>query len=111
MSAITIAGTALECSDGGENEAILIGEESRAFAGNQRSSVRDQKRIFTFVTAPTVEATWDTLRAAVANRAQVTVSGQILSGDSITASVRVSAKQESGATPVRYIITGTVEEV
>jgi hypothetical protein len=105
MAAISIAGTDLEVAEGRELEPILIGEDSRAYAGNLRSSVVTQKRAFTGKTAPTLEATWDTLRAAVANRAQVTCSGIMLSGDSITAAGAVSAELERGTSPARYVIS------
>ena len=111
MAALTIGATGLECSDGGEGEPIPIGAESRAFAGNLRNTVRGQKRTFNFVTAPTTEATWDTLRAAIANRTQVTCSGTLLSGDTYIASVRASAKLYAASSPVLYIITGSGEEV
>ncbi len=110
MAGITIAGTALDCSEGAELDPIFIGEESRAFAGNLRNAVRSSKRAFSGVTIPLLEATWDTVRAAVANRAQVTVSGTILSGDSITASVTVNAKPVPGL-PDYWIITFTGAQV
>lgn len=111
MSALTIAGTALEIAEGGEDPPVFVGEVSDSFSGIERNSVRGQKRAFSFVTAPTVEATWDTLRAAVAEGAQVTCSGTLLSGDSITARVQVSAKLESGTSPARFIISGNGREV
>lgn len=104
MPGITIAGTALDCTDGGESEPTFIGEDARAFAGNLRNAVRGNKRNFSGTTSPTLEATWDTLRAAVANRAQVTVSGLLLSGDTITASLTVNAKPVPGL-PDYWIIT------
>jgi hypothetical protein len=111
VAAITIAGTALEVADGGEGEPILIGEETRAYAGNLRGSVLAAKRQFQITTAPTLEATWDTLRAAVTMGTQVACSGTVLSGDSSTFSVKVSAKLESGTSPARFIITATGVEV
>jgi hypothetical protein len=111
MAAITVFGTALECTEFTENEPIQIGEETRAYAGNLRGSVITSKRSFSFVTAPTLEATWDTLRAAVTEGTQGTVSGTGLSGDSITCSVRVSAKLESGTSPARFIISGNGVQV
>ncbi len=110
MAAITIAGIALDCPDGSEGEPTLIGEVSDSFSGIERNSVRGQKRNFTFTTVPTLEATWDSLRAAIAQRAQVTVSGLILSGDTITASVVASAKPNAGD-PGYFIITGSVRQV
>lgn len=103
MAGITIAGVALDLQEGGESDPISIGEQSRAYAGNLRSSVRGEKRAFSGVTSPTLEATWDSLRAAVAQGAQVTVSGAILSGDSYTASVRRSAKAIPGLSGYFYI--------
>ncbi len=111
MPAITIAGTALDLSDGGEGEPILVGEESRAYAGNMRNSVTTQKRTFSGTTIPYAEATWDTLRAAIANRAQVTVSGTVLSGDSITASLAATAKPAPGLSSDFWIITFNGQQV
>lgn len=107
---ITIAGTDLYCTDGGEGDPILIGEESRSFSGTLRNSVRGQKRTFSGVSSPTAEATWDTLRAAVDNGEQVTVSGEILSGDSITASVKVNAKAAPGL-PDFFVISFAGQQV
>ncbi len=110
MSGITIASNALDLTDGGEGEPFLIGEESRSFSGVLRNSVRGQKRNFSFTTVPVTEATWDTVRAAVASRAQVSVTGPIISNDTITASVRVSAKAIPGLSGY-FVITGSGEEV
>ncbi len=111
MAALTVAGTALELSEGGEGDPIYIGEEAETSSGSLRNAVTGQKRTFSFVTVETIEATWDTLRAAIANGAQVTCSGSILSGDSITASVKASAKPTTASSPIRYIITGSGRQV
>lgn len=111
MPGITIAGTALELNEGGEGEVIFIGEESRAYAGGLRSSIRSQKRTFTGTTVPTAEATWDTLRAAIANGAQVTASGVVLSGDTITASVKATAKPAPGLSTDFWVISITGQQV
>jgi hypothetical protein len=111
MAALTVAGIALEIADGGEDAPVFLGEVSDSFSGIERNSVRGQKRVFSFITAPTVEATWDTLRAAVAEGAQVTCSGVLLSGDTITGRVQVSAKLETGTASARFTITGTIREV
>jgi hypothetical protein len=110
MAALTIAGTALEIADGDEGTPVYVGSVIDAFSGTERSTVRGEKRVFSFTTAPTLEATWDTLRAAVANGAYVTCSGIMLSGDSITARVQVSAKLESGTSPARFVISGTIRK-
>ncbi len=110
MAGITIAGTALDCSEGSEGEPFLIGEVSRAYAGSLRNSVRSQKRQFSATTVPVPEATWDTIRVALANMTPVTVSGLILSGDSISASVKCSAKPVPGL-PDYWVISLQGEQV
>lgn len=88
MAAITIGGVALDCQDGTEGEPFYVGASSRAFSGNLRNSVRAQKRIFSGTSIPYEEATFESFLAVIANQAQVTCSGLILRGDSITATVR-----------------------
>lgn len=111
MSAITIAGTALDVTDGGEGEPIPIGNDARAFAGNLRNSVRGQRVTFNFTTSPTSTTVWASISSACANRAQVACSGTILAGASITAALRVSAKYMAGTSPTLVVITGAGEEV
>lgn len=108
---ITIAGIDLACADGGEGDPILIGEESRSFSGIQRSSVRTQKRTFAVTTVPVVQATWDSIQAAIANRAQVACSGIILSAGSFTASLKGSARAYPGSSPQLWVITLAGEQV
>lgn len=108
---ITIAGTDLSCADGGEGEAILIGEESRSFSGIQRNSVRGQKRTFAVTTVPVVQATWDAIQAAINDRAQVVCSGTVLSGGSVTASVKGTAKAYPGSSPQLWVISLVGEQV
>lgn len=110
MAGITIAGIDLDLQEGGETDPIPIGDQSRAYAGNLRSSIRGEKRTFSGTSSPTAEATWDSLRAAVAQGAQVAVSGVVLSGDSYIASVRRSAKAIPGIVGFWYI-TVSGEEV
>jgi hypothetical protein len=111
MAAITIAGINLDCQEGGEAKPIVIGAESRAYAGGLRSSVRSEKATFNFTTMPTAEATWVSLASATASGTQVAVSGAILPSGNFNASVKVEAKAVQGTSPVLWIITGQGEEV
>lgn len=111
MAAITVDGTALDCSDGGEGEPIPIGQRSRAFAGNDRNSIRGQKRQFSATTIPVVQATWDAVQSSTEHQAHITVSGTILSGGSMTAAVRANAKAVPGSSPQLWIISLQGEEV
>lgn len=108
MASLTIAGTALDCSEGGEGQPILIGESSRAYAGSLRNSERGQKRTFSVTTIPYVEATKDTVLAAIAQGAQVTCSGTALGGDSLTMQVRGSCKLDSTG---RWVMSLAGEQV
>lgn len=108
MAVITVAGTALDCQSGGEGEPIAIGDNSRAYAGNERNGVRGQKRTFQVVTIPYVEATWITIRAAIALRAHITVSGTVLSGSSLTMWCRGTAVMDSLG---RWVMSLAGEEV
>ncbi len=107
---VTIAGITLALADGDEGEPIMIGEAQDSFTGVERVASRGQKRQWTFVTAPTTVATFDSLRAAVDEKVAVTCSGLLLSGDTITASVVVRGKLETGTTSPRYIISGSIRE-
>lgn len=111
MAGISIASISLSVTDGGEGEPVIIGESSRAYAGNLRNSVRATKRTFNFVSGFVSESTWDSVQAATASQAQVTCTGDILKGDSITAVVKVSAKRVPGMGDALWTITGSGEEV
>lgn len=70
-------------------ESEAIGEATRAFAGNLRSSVRAEKRRWTVQVYVPTEAEFATLLAATANRAFVTCTGTLLQNASITCMVTV----------------------
>ena len=84
MAAITVP-----CMEGSAVERIIpIGTTVRAFAGNLRSAVRAEKREWQVGTHYLSNADSATLKAAVALRAQVTCSGDMLGG-SVTCEVEV----------------------
>lgn len=91
MAFLTIAGITVRVSVGAavENDPVRIGAESRAFAGNLRSTVQDEKRQWTFTTALYTQANLDTLRAAIAEDAQVACAGDAL-GAAFTCRVRMT---------------------
>ena len=110
MSALTIAGIALEIQDGGEGEPISIGEQSRSFAGGLRGVIRDEKQIFNFTTMPTTSAVWVSLKLAIASGAHVAVSGTAIPHVAATCVVVANAKGIAGLGGY-FIITGRGEEV
>jgi hypothetical protein len=111
MPALTVGGVTLECTDGGEEDKVKIGEQSRAFAGNLRGTERDEKATFSFTTMPTTAAIWASLSGVITLGAHVTCTGDILPSGSITASVVAKAKAIQGTSPVLYTITGSGQEV
>lgn len=72
-----------------ETEPELIGSDSRAFAGNLRTTVRAEKRGWEVTTTPITEAELTTLRAAIANGAHVSVTGDAI-GATVTCRVRLT---------------------
>lgn len=80
MAALIIASLTMKVITSGatQRESEPIGEETRAFSGNLRSSVRAEKRKWSFECYFAFQADLDALRAAVPNRAFVTCSGTLL---------------------------------
>jgi hypothetical protein len=111
MSAITIGGVDLDCTEAGEDDKIQIGEEARAFAGNLRGTIRDEKAVFSFTSMPSSSTLWASLSSAIALGAHVTCSGVGIPSGAIVASVKAKPKAIAGTSPVLYTITGTGQEV
>lgn len=113
MPFLTIAGITVPVSTGGarETEPEQIGTDSRAFAGNLRTTVRAEKRAWEITTNHMTSTAFGTLRTAVANGAQVTVGGDAIGG-TVTCRVRIT-----GATYVkvpgghRRVVTLVLREV
>lgn len=81
MAFLLIDGIEVEVlADGGaaEREPIRIGESTRAFAGNLRSSVRAEKRSFVFPVLPQPPADLASLRAAIALGRHVSIAGDAI---------------------------------
>lgn len=72
-----------------EAEVIRVGEATRAFAGNLRSTVRSVRRSWHFTLAPMTDAALTTLRATCEAGAFVTCAGDALGG-SYTCEVRIT---------------------
>ena len=105
MAGITIAGTAYDVAKGGEGKPTYLGEFSDSFNGTERSSIRGQKRNFNVTMIPYSEAIYDTLRAAVAQRTPVAVTGAVMSNDSLTMAVELTAELVSGIVPNLWVIS------
>lgn len=90
MPGLTIASHDLEVEQFAEGPPINIGEATRAFAGDARSSVRAQKRTFSAKTMPYGKSVYDALLAHCVNDTPVTVAGSCLLGDSLTCMVRIT---------------------
>lgn len=86
MSFLVIAGSTVPVAPSGasENAPEQIGSTSRAYDGSLRSTVRAEKRSWTFTTKPIDSTLEATIRAAVANAYAVTVTGSALGGASVT---------------------------
>lgn len=114
MSFLTLGGVAVPVSPNGAQEGAIeqIGSESRAYAGNLRSTVRDEKRNWSFTTRSLSSSEESNIRAAIANGAFITMSGDILGGASLLVSVALSSAPATKVTGgFRNVLTLTVKEV
>lgn len=75
----------------GRSAPVLVGDETRAFAGNARTSVRAQKRIWNVTVGHIDTPTEGSVQTAIANAAQITVSGDITALANVTASVHCTS--------------------
>jgi hypothetical protein len=91
MAFLSIAGQIIEIDSEswGRSENILIGRESRAVAGNLRVAAKAVKRRFRGTTTPMSRAAMRTLRAVVDLRQIVSVTGDLVEGDTFNAVVRI----------------------
>jgi len=89
MSFLVIAGQTVPVMEGQTAERVeRFGQESPAFAGNLRSSIRVEKRRWSVTSGLLTQAELATLKAAVALGAHVTCSGDAMGG-SVTCAVEV----------------------
>jgi hypothetical protein len=98
------------CSKGGESEPRLVGDESPAYAGNLRSSVLTEKRVESVTTIPVATAIKDSIKARVARRRQVYVSGELFANVATLCSFRIIGceMQDGEAT---WILQMSISEV
>ena len=115
MAFLTVAGIALEVqlAGAGRPENLYIGSKSRAFAGNLRSSIRAEKRAWSFTTPPMTTADVTTLRAAIANGAFVPVGGTLIGADTTGTVVIASEDYLPTVSPTTYqsVLQLKIEEV
>lgn len=87
MAFLTIAGVGYPVDVAGgatEREPEYVGEKVRAFDNTLRSTRMQPKRSWEFPLAPLSEAAYNTLRAAIANDAEVAVNGDAVDNVSTT---------------------------
>lgn len=90
MAFLTIAGQTIRVTTSGSNAQqpyVVIGEESRAFSGALRNTVRAEKRVWKFVSALLVEADLDTLYTNTKLGALVACNGDAIIGGPVTCRV------------------------
>lgn len=97
MSFLTLAGVTVPTSVSGVQEGAIeqIGSESRAYAGNLRSTVRGQKRNWSVTTRPLTSTEESNIRSAIATGAFVTMSGDLIGGASLTVSATINSAPAS----------------
>lgn len=89
-------------ADGGAGElpSTKIGGGSRSFAGNWRSSIRDEKREWQFALAMQTATLFETFRNVVKNGALVTVAGDaVVPSTGFTAVVEIGQADFVESTP------------
>lgn len=95
-----------------ENEPRERGSVKPSFNNTLRSAVSDDKRNFQAVTAPFDDTTRDALRAAIANRAPVDVTGDCLDGDTVTCSITARIEMfGTSFSSLQYVATLNMQEV
>lgn len=90
MAFLIVAGITVKVARNQATETIeRIGSSSRAYAGNLRSTVRVEKRVWKVTTAPMIAADCTTLKAAITLAAQVSCSGDMI-GSTVTCEVEIT---------------------
>lgn len=74
----TGANITVKCTQAAKNADTLIGETSRAFAGNSRNSIRGRKKSRMVVANLLTTAQEAAIQAAILNGAQITCNGDVL---------------------------------
>lgn len=86
MAFMVLAGVDIDISADGcsEIEGVVVGDMRRAFDGTPRVTIRTVKRAWRGTGAVLTPAQDAALRAAIANRATVTLTGDIVGGASFS---------------------------
>jgi hypothetical protein len=102
MSYLSVAGIVVNVSRTQPMSETIerIGSSSRAYSGNLRTTVRSEKRTWKLMTAPMIAATAATLRAAITLAAQVSCTGDMLGGSTVTCEAEVNDAPYIGSNPV-----------
>src|SRR5579884_3291645 len=115
MAFLTIAGITIPVAvaSGATKKAPETGgADSRAFAGNLRTTVRYEKRNWQFTTTPLLDAAAAAIETACAGGAFVTVAGDAVGGVNVTCRITVG---DGGYTKVhgtfRRVLVLTAREV
>lgn len=115
MAALTVAGTSLPVAEFTEGVPRQRGAVTPAFNNTLRSSVISEKRQFTVVTAPVDNTYWTAMKSALADGADVTVTGDLILGASLTMKGTVAAQlvgtgQNVSGYPFVYVLTISLQE-
>lgn len=84
MAGLTVGGTDFECEAFSEGVPRYRGEIMTAFDNTLRSSISSEKRQIQATTSPVSKTKYEAMQSALANGASVTVTGDLLLGDSLT---------------------------
>lgn len=80
----SLAGITLQVTDFAEEEALVIGDETRSDGGTLRGIIVTEKRKFSGRLNEMDLSTYNTLRAAVDLGAQVAFTGDVIAGVTLT---------------------------
>lgn len=116
MASLTIASTDFECTAFSEGAPVPRGEILRAFDLTARSSISAEKRTIQATTSPVSKTKYDAMQSAFALGATVTVTGDLLLGDSLSMKGTVAyslvgiGTADSGYNHL-YVLTFTLTEI
>lgn len=91
MAGLTVAGTDFECESFEEMDPLTKGEITRTFNGTGVTTISVEKRRFRAVTSPVNKTKFEAMESAFALGASMTVTGDLLLGDSVTCRGRFTA--------------------
>ena len=116
MAGLTVAGTDFELTAFEELEPRTKGQLVPTFDNTLRSGIHSEKRRFRATTSPVSKTKYEAMQTAFANGASMTVTGDVLLGDSLTMRGRLTYSlagvhtADAGYNHV-YSLTFSLEEV